>query len=271
MEHSFDVDVAVKYGFAVAILLKHFHFWCERNKDNDIHLHDGRYWTYLSVRSLMEAFPYLTKYQIVQALKDMVKENLIIEGNFPNKANRSKWYALTENGQCICRNQLMHLPKSTNALTENEQCIVRNQTMHCSKSDNAYTDIYINNISHTDIDTDTINTDIDTDSDSARPKKTKPVRHRYGEYKNVLLSDADIEKLDEYEPNWRVTMENMSEYCESHGKTYKNYYATIRNWIKKDRERRQAFSSDSLIRGHDELSAGYQMAHRWAESEGDDE
>lgn len=271
MEHSFDVDVAVKYGFAVAILLKHFHFWCERNKDNDIHHHDGHYWTYQSVRSLMEAFPYLTKYQIVQALKDMVKENLIIEGNFPNKANRSKWYALTENGKCICRNQLMHLPKSTNALAENEQCIVRNQTMHCSKSDNAYTDIYINNISHTDIDTDTINTDIDTDRESARPKKTKPVRHKYGEYKNVLLSDEDIEKLDEYEPNWRVTMENVSAYCESHGKTYKNYYAAIRNWIKKDREKQQAFSSDSLIRGHDELSAGYQMAHRWAESEGDDE
>ena len=258
MEHSFDVNIAVEYGVPVAILLKHFHFWCERNKDNDRHLHDGLYWTYHSVSSLQETFPYLTNYQIRQALKDMVKEGLIVEGKYPNRTNRSKWYALTENGKSICRNQQIHSLKTTNGFDEIEQSIYRNQQMDLSKSASAYTDIntYINSDNNT--------TDRDSDIKSASQKKAKPVRHKYGEYKNVLLSDEDIEKLDAFDPDWRTTMERMSEYCESHGKTYKNYCATIKNWIRKDREKKSVNSAGA------ELYQFYDSTVEWAiEKEGD--
>lgn len=230
MEHSFDVDIAVKYGFPVAILLKHFYFWCEKNKDNDRHLHDGLYWTYQSVSTLMEIFPYLTRYQIGQALKDMVKEDLIIEGKFPNKTNRSKWYALTENGKSICRNQSMHLLKSVNPFTEIEQSIDRNRQMDLSKSTNAYTDI------DTYIDTDSKTTDIDTDRESARPKKPKPKKHRYGEFNNVLLSDEEFEKLGTLGVDVPDYIERLSGYMESKKKSYASHYATLRNWIRKDKQ-----------------------------------
>ena len=66
-------------------------------------------------------------------------------------------------------------------------------------------------------------------------KKEKPVRHKYGAYKHVLLTDKDMEKLvstygkeviDEY-------IDRMDNWIELHGKTYKNYYLALINWLKK--------------------------------------
>lgn len=73
------------------------------------------------------------------------------------------------------------------------------------------------------------------------PKATKPARHKYGEYKNVLLSDEDIEKLKaEFPSDWQERIERLSEYIASSGKSYKNYLATIRNWAKRDKEKTAA-------------------------------
>lgn len=65
----------------------------------------------------------------------------------------------------------------------------------------------------------------------------KDVRHKYGQYNNVLLSDKDMEKLkDEFPFDWAERIEKVSEYCASHGKTYKDYLATIRNWARRDKK-----------------------------------
>lgn len=68
-------------------------------------------------------------------------------------------------------------------------------------------------------------------------KEKKEPRHRYGEYKNVLLSDRELDKLKQEFPDWEDRIERLSEYMASTGKTYKNHLATIRNWAKRDRER----------------------------------
>ena len=61
-------------------------------------------------------------------------------------------------------------------------------------------------------------------------------RHKYGQYKNVLLSDDELEKLKtEFPVDWEERIERVSEYCASKGATYKNYLATIRSWARKDR------------------------------------
>ena len=70
----------------------------------------------------------------------------------------------------------------------------------------------------------------------SKKSKAKPIRHKYGEYKNVLLSDEQMEKLKTEFPNdHQERIERLSEYCESSGKTYKNYLATIRSWAKKEK------------------------------------
>lgn len=66
-------------------------------------------------------------------------------------------------------------------------------------------------------------------------KKVKSKPKKYGEYKNVSLSDDQFTKLKtEFPYDWQERIERVSSYCESTGKTYKNYLATIRNWAKKD-------------------------------------
>lgn len=68
----------------------------------------------------------------------------------------------------------------------------------------------------------------------SKKSKAKPIRHKYGEYKNVLLSDDQMEKLKTEFPNdYQERIERLSEYYESAGKTYKNYLATIRSWARK--------------------------------------
>ena len=63
----------------------------------------------------------------------------------------------------------------------------------------------------------------------------KPSRHKYGMYKNVLLSDEEYEKLQvEFPHDYTERIERLSEYIASTGKKYKNHLATIRAWARKD-------------------------------------
>ena len=91
----------------------------------------------------------------------------------------------------------------------------------------------------TDIDVD-IDVDVDNDCDIGLKekinKKEKAVKHKHGQYNNVLLSDDELKKLkDEFPSDWQERIERVSEYCASKGVTYKNYLATIRAWARKDK------------------------------------
>lgn len=77
----------------------------------------------------------------------------------------------------------------------------------------------------------------------------KPTRHKYGIYKNVFLTDEDMEKLKtEFPDDWQNRIERLSEYIASSGKTYKNHLATIRVWAKKDKERETLKNGDKNIK-----------------------
>ena len=80
--------------------------------------------------------------------------------------------------------------------------------------------------------------DIDIYIDSPAPPalKKKPVRHKHGEYANVLLTDDELDKLKAEFPDWQERIERLSSYIASTGKVYKSHYATIRNWARKDAE-----------------------------------
>ena len=74
----------------------------------------------------------------------------------------------------------------------------------------------------------------DSDESEPAPKKSKPVKHKYGEYNNVLLTDDELDKLKDEYIDWQERIENLSSYVASTGKSYKSHYATIRNWARKD-------------------------------------
>ena len=81
----------------------------------------------------------------------------------------------------------------------------------------------------------------------------KEIRHKYGEYQNVLLSDTDYEKLkDEFPTDYAERIEAVSEYCKSSGKSYKDYLATIRAWARRDAKKNKPTKND--------VNAGYNQA-----------
>ena len=83
-------------------------------------------------------------------------------------------------------------------------------------------------------------TDIDIDKDIDKEldiDNKKEKRHKYGLYKNVLLSDTDLEKLKTEFSDWEQRIERLSEYIASTGKSYKNHLATIRAWSRKDKQK----------------------------------
>ena len=90
------------------------------------------------------------------------------------------------------------------------------------------------------------------------PPPAKPVKHKYGEYNNVLLTDEELEKLQEEFPDLIDRIERLSSYVASTGKRYKSHYATIRNWARKDAEKPANKTAQQL----DDF---YDMAARWAE------
>lgn len=83
-----------------------------------------------------------------------------------------------------------------------------------------------------------IDKEIEKKKEEKSADKPRTVRHKYGEYKNVLLSDEDLTKLKTEFPNdYEKRIEKLSCYIASTGKTYKNHLATIRNWARRDNER----------------------------------
>ncbi len=76
-----------------------------------------------------------------------------------------------------------------------------------------------------------------SDPPNEEEEKSKPAKHRYGEYKNVLLTDEELGKLKELFPaDLPDRIERLSEYIASTGKRYKSHYATIRSWANRDRK-----------------------------------
>lgn len=81
---------------------------------------------------------------------------------------------------------------------------------------------------------------------STTKESKRETRHKFGEYRNVLLSDSDIEKLKtEFPTDWEQRIERLSSYMESHGKTYKNHLATIRCWARQDKEKNASKKASS--------------------------
>ena len=77
----------------------------------------------------------------------------------------------------------------------------------------------------------------ESESESESKRDNAPAKHKYGEYKNVLLTDDELEKLKAEYADYLDRIERLSSYIASTGKAYKSHYATIRNWARADAEK----------------------------------
>lgn len=111
MVHSFETHIAEVCGIREAVLLYHIDFWITKNKANEKHFYDGRYWTYNSSKAFAKLFPYLTQKVIEKLLARLIADGYLVKGNFSdNVLDRTSWYSLTEKyyyvkmGKCISPN-----------------------------------------------------------------------------------------------------------------------------------------------------------------------
>lgn len=98
--------------------------------------------------------------------------------------------------------------------------------------------------------------------DREKIKADKAKKHKYGSYKNVLLSDSEITKLREkYPGDWEERIEVVSAYCAASGKTYKNYVAAIGNFAKRDKEEEKPPERERSFETEDTLQAALQRTY----------
>ena len=84
----------------------------------------------------------------------------------------------------------------------------------------------------TETDTGTVSeTETETENRDRDISADKPQKHKHGEYKHVLLTDDEYQKLlDDYgEQVVAKYIRRLDEYCEQSGKRYKNYNLALRN------------------------------------------
>lgn len=117
MQHHFNIDHAKKYGVNEAILINNFAFWIVKNKANDRHIHDGRTWTYNSMKAMTLIFPYWTEKQIRRVVCNLVDANILMTSNFnENPHNRTLWYAFVDEEQFL--DGQMDFPKRANGFSQ---------------------------------------------------------------------------------------------------------------------------------------------------------
>ena len=80
------------------------------------------------------------------------------------------------------------------------------------------------------------NVNVNDNVNIKRNIKEKPVKHKYGEYNNVLLTDEEFAKIkDKFPSDYQSWIDRLSGYIESKGVKYKSHYATILNWSRNER------------------------------------
>ena len=115
-------SAAARYGLEEAVLLDSMVFWWRTNRANNQNFHDGRWWTFNSVRAYTKIFPWWSEKQIRRILASCVEQGALLEGCYNTEPrDRTKWYTPgddllelygeAETGNSDCPNGQMDLPK----------------------------------------------------------------------------------------------------------------------------------------------------------------
>jgi DnaD/phage-associated family protein len=140
MEHSFNVEAAKTIGIEGAILLKNIWWWCEKNAANEQNIHDGKAWTYNSIKAYKDLFPYMTEKKIRSTLKKLEEDGLIETGNYNKMSyDRTLWYAITGTGKDLLGVAAVHLPNTANANAQKGKSILPNGQMDFTEKANGFT------------------------------------------------------------------------------------------------------------------------------------
>ena len=86
--------------------------------------------------------------------------------------------------------------------------------------------------------------------DNINNKSNKTIKHKYGEYKHVRLTENEYNKLlnDLGQEKLDLSIKILDEYCEMHGKTYTNYNLVLRGWVQNEVKKRTNSNESNIVR-----------------------
>lgn len=97
MTYHFDGQIAAMYGVDEAVFIAMLEFWIAKNEANDRHFHDGRYWTYNSIRAMEKLFPWWSRRQIERIVKKLKEAGVVLTANYNRDSHdRTLFYTLDE-------------------------------------------------------------------------------------------------------------------------------------------------------------------------------
>ena len=100
--YQFNTTCAAVYGVPEAVFIHQLYFWCRVNEKNGRNLHDGRYWSYNSMKALREIFDFWTPSQLETVIKNCRKKGAILTANYcTDPRDRTLSYTITDSVKCI--------------------------------------------------------------------------------------------------------------------------------------------------------------------------
>lgn len=94
----------------------------------------------------------------------------------------------------------------------------------------------------------------DKESNKKKNARREGALNAHGTFLNVYLSDFELADLRErYPEHYETKIERLSRYLESTGKTYRNHYSTLLEWLEEDTALEQPKKSSYDISTMDEI------------------
>ena len=88
--------LAREIGLNEALILQQINYWIEINKKSGKNYHDGKYWTYNSIRAWQENdFDYMSFDTVKRTFSKLEKAGYLLVGNYnKDPRDKTKWYTI---------------------------------------------------------------------------------------------------------------------------------------------------------------------------------
>ena len=247
LQYSFDADLAKDYGVPEAIFVHRLYWWVHDNAANNRNLKDGRYWTYDSLAALTKIFPFWSRRQIEGVINRCRDKGLILTAVYSeDRRDRTTWYTVTEPVFQVYRGTKKTPPKEGEAYPQTGKCTAQESDASITKRGNVYKEQLKDQLED---ERERTREKPQNPSRKQKPAKPKEPKDSYGEFGNVSLTKRELEKLlDRWTPQQvKREVEALSAYMKSKGKAYKDHYATLLVWMKRDFPAGQAAAGGRVL------------------------
>jgi len=125
------MDLAAKYGTDAAVFLHNIVYWTLKNKAEDQHFYEGRWWMQASLKGLAALYPLWSVPQIKRMIAKLRDQGALLVGDFnEDRMVRTNWYSPSDeilalyeteiDGPPMGRNRKMQRTKSSQGGTKSE-------------------------------------------------------------------------------------------------------------------------------------------------------